>query len=51
MRFVTHEEVGLLADTIDERYRALVLVLRTPGSERASWSGCAAATSVSCVGL
>lgn len=26
MRFLTHEEVALLADTIDERYRALVLV-------------------------
>jgi integrase len=31
MRFLTHEEVGLLADTIDERYRALVLVAAYTG--------------------
>ncbi len=31
MRFLTHEEVALLADTIDERYRALVLVAAYTG--------------------
>lgn len=31
MRFLTHAEVALLADTIDERYRALVLVAAYTG--------------------
>jgi len=48
MRFLTPAEVATLADAIDQRYRALVLVGAYGGCASGSWPGCAALGSTCC---
>jgi hypothetical protein len=45
MRFVTVAQVAALADAIDPRYRALVLVAAYGGLRWGSWSACASSAS------
>jgi excisionase family DNA binding protein len=48
MRFLNPAEVARLADVIDARYRALVLVAAYGGLRIGEWPGCAAAGSTCC---
>jgi integrase len=49
MRFATVAQVAALADAIDPRYRALILVAAYGGLRWASWSACASSGSTCCM--